>query len=455
MATSNERPVNFNLDLTQNRSKINESNELDTLTFIDFNPYIRRSYVKSLFTKQETYGELVDRVNQWLLEHPQWEAKTIESIRFEPENNFNKSIVSRTNTNIKTDQQKGKKYFAIRMWLCPRQDQQQPIQRLKVLNIIPKIKITGCDHQQFIEKKQQMKNSFSSLNVPSFETIEEVVPHLNKLLKSNPYFGQILNIETISMPVPTDRWSVDIDVLEQPPPNEYGYKGVLNILRIHFNERLFMNETVEILDFVPKMETWNAPMAVPNLESFTSVLKRASYTLRNRSDNFRFLSCNTICCPTNNLSPNEDCSNFIDPKRTFYSNSEWFDSQSFNGKYIRIAIAVDNQQNNKREEDSNNNLVLNPVLNCKIFVPVRKSPIELFDPEEMEFIKKEIQIWFRKTHAKILSIETEIISSSITWTSSTTLIDSCLNLNKNQSDILVVFKVYIDGHFIEPSRQNK
>lgn len=215
------------------------------------------------------HRELVDRVNQWLLEHPQWKAKTIESIRFEPENNFNKSIVSRTNTNIKTDQQKGKKYFAIRMWLCPRQDQQQPIQRLKVLNIIPKIKITGCDHQQFIEKKQQMKNSFSSLNVPSFETIEEVVPHLNKLLKSNPYFGQILNIETISMPVPTDRWSVDIDVLEQPPPNEYGYKGVLNILRIHFNERLFMNETVEILDFVPKMETWNAPMAVPNLESFT------------------------------------------------------------------------------------------------------------------------------------------------------------------------------------------
>ena len=107
---------------------------------------------------------------------------------------------------------------------------------------------------------------------------------------------------------------------------------------------------------------------------------------------------------------------------------------------------------------------------------MRKSPIELFDPEEMEFIKKEIQIWFRKTRnsfyktlhfttkylfwlfytdAKILSIETEIISSSITWTSSTTLIDSCLNLNKNQSDILVVFKVYIDGHFIEPSRQNK
>ena len=56
MATSNERPVNFNLDRTQNRFKINESNELDTLTFIDFNPYIRRSYVKSLFTKQETYG---------------------------------------------------------------------------------------------------------------------------------------------------------------------------------------------------------------------------------------------------------------------------------------------------------------------------------------------------------------------------------------------------------------
>ena len=78
--------------------------------------------------------------------------------------------------------------------------------------------------------------------------------------------GQILNIETIAMPVRANKWSVDTEDLEWPATN---CKGVLNILRVHFNERLFMHETVEILDFVPDVETWNAPLAVPSLESFT------------------------------------------------------------------------------------------------------------------------------------------------------------------------------------------
>ena len=78
--------------------------------------------------------------------------------------------------------------------------------------------------------------------------------------------GQILNIETIALPLKANKWTVDTEDLDWPCKN---YKGVLNILRVHFNERLFMNETIEILDFVPSVETWNAPLAVPNLESFT------------------------------------------------------------------------------------------------------------------------------------------------------------------------------------------
>lgn len=78
--------------------------------------------------------------------------------------------------------------------------------------------------------------------------------------------GQILNIETVALPIRLNKWTVDTEDLEWPAAN---FKGVLNILRVHFNERLFMNETVEILNFVPEMETWNSPMAVPNLENFT------------------------------------------------------------------------------------------------------------------------------------------------------------------------------------------
>lgn len=63
-------------------------------------------------------------------------------------------------------------------------------------------------------------------------------------------------------------------------------------------------------------------------------------------------------------------------------------------------------------------------------------------------------MFYFPTEAKVLSIETEVISSpsAITWTSSTTLIDTCLSLSKFPSDILVVFKVYIDGHYVEPSK---
>lgn len=81
------------------------------------------------------------------------------------------------------------------------------------------------------------------------------------------YLGQILNIETVALPIRLNKWTVDTEDLEFPATN---VKGVLNILRVYFNERLFMNETVEILNFIPERETqWNAPMAVPNLENFT------------------------------------------------------------------------------------------------------------------------------------------------------------------------------------------
>lgn len=96
------------------------------------------------------------------------------------------------------------------------------------------------------------------------------------------------------------------------------------------------------------------------------------------------------------------------------------------------------------------------ILHSKIFVPVKKNSNEPSSPDhEMQTLKDAIQSWFIRTEAKVLSIETEIISSAITWTSSTTLIDTCLSLNKFPCDQLIVFKVYIDGHYIEPSKETK
>ena len=76
----------------------------------------------------------------------------------------------------------------------------------------------------------------------------------------------MINIETVFMPVKSDKWTVDTEELDWPKEN---FKGVMQILKIHFNQRVVVHETVEIFDFAPKMEIWNAPLAVPNLESST------------------------------------------------------------------------------------------------------------------------------------------------------------------------------------------
>lgn len=77
--------------------------------------------------------------------------------------------------------------------------------------------------------------------------------------------GRVLNIETVFMPILPNRWSVDTETVQWPAE----HRGVLSILRAHFDQRVRGQEAVEVLDFLPKFETWNCPLAVPNPESFT------------------------------------------------------------------------------------------------------------------------------------------------------------------------------------------
>ncbi|XP_017482870.1 PREDICTED: uncharacterized protein LOC108371776 [Rhagoletis zephyria] len=148
------------------------------------------------------------------------------------------------------------------------------------------------------------------------------------------------------------------------------------------------------------------------------------------------------------LATSQAGAKFVDTNKTFYSNAEWCNSGGFLAKFVRIAIA-------KTTEGSGSSAP-SPLLNCKIFVPVKKNGSEPSSPDhEMQTLKDAVQSWFAKTEAKVLSVETETISSAITWTSSTTLIDTCLSLNKFPCDQLIVFKVYIDGHYVEPSKEPK
>ena len=41
--------------------------------------------------------ELINRVNEWLEEHIEWQAKTVETVLFEPNSGLNKSVAHGTN----------------------------------------------------------------------------------------------------------------------------------------------------------------------------------------------------------------------------------------------------------------------------------------------------------------------------------------------------------------------
>lgn len=217
-----------------------------------------------LFSKQTELtfppgSDLIDNVNNWLLKNVHWEAVKLETYVYDPLTNFGKeSATASQPANAKLN-------FGIRLWIVPRANQKKPIQKMKVLDMIPKMKIAGFEHGQFLENVKESSQKFSSLYSPEFETTNELIERLNKTLTENEYIGQIVNIETLALPVNASNWTIDGEAVAFAE----NFKGVLNILRVHLNERLFPYETVEMHDFVPNTETWNSPLAVPNVETFS------------------------------------------------------------------------------------------------------------------------------------------------------------------------------------------
>lgn len=194
-----------------------------------------------------------------MVKNVQWEAVKLETYIYDSLTKFGQESA----TGIQ--QANAKLNFGIRLWIVPRSNQKKPIQKIKVLDMVPKIKIAGFEHDQFLENIKESSQKFSSLYSPEFETISDLIDRLNKKLIENEYMGQIVNIETLALPVNANNWTVNGEAVVFAE----NFKGVLNILRVHLNERLFPYEKIEMQNFVPNMETWNSPLAVPNVETFS------------------------------------------------------------------------------------------------------------------------------------------------------------------------------------------
>lgn len=155
-----------------------------------------------LTTHSARGSDLIDRANEWLQEHPECEAKTVETILIDPvrqqgkdtpfvqnvqlhKNLFGVRYVSATDDSMTTNQIH---VVTGSLWLNLRGEHQEPIQRLKSISIVPRLKISGQKHESFIENKDHLE-SMSSLTDVDFESVDELVEHLNHFLRHNLHLG--------------------------------------------------------------------------------------------------------------------------------------------------------------------------------------------------------------------------------------------------------------------------
>ncbi len=77
-----------------------------------------------------------------------------------------------------------------------------------------------------------------------------------------------MSVETVPIPVENNNWSVDTECSYWSDEYQRNNNTVF-ILRIYFEYGTMTRERLEIVDFVPKVHIWDAPLAVPNFESFS------------------------------------------------------------------------------------------------------------------------------------------------------------------------------------------
>ena len=133
-----------------------------------------------------------------------------------------------------------------------------------------------------------------------------------------------MNVETVSIPIEGNNWSVDTECSFWSDNQQQKCDNIF-ILRIYFEYGTTTREHLEIVDFLPRCFTWDSPLAVPNYESFSSLLTRASQWLREQSSGVRFCSCQTIEIPFER------------------ARELWIFLKKFSDQFIRLAdLKVDN-----------------------------------------------------------------------------------------------------------------
>ncbi|CAG2104458.1 unnamed protein product [Medioppia subpectinata] len=111
------------------------------------------------------------------------------------------------------------------------------------------------------------QSSFLS-SKPIYETLDEMLVRVNDLFDKKPINGRVLSVETVPIPVECNNFSVDTEQSYWSDECQKNNNSVF-ILRIYFEYGNTARERLEIIDFIPRVQIWDAPLAVPIYESFS------------------------------------------------------------------------------------------------------------------------------------------------------------------------------------------
>ncbi|XP_015782213.1 uncharacterized protein LOC107360101 isoform X2 [Tetranychus urticae] len=387
---------------------------------IDFCPnYRRRPQAWFLIPKYQTLSDLFEQINKWLESHPEWIVVSVESIIYDPDSGFGNEI----SVSIGSLAKKGIK--GIRLWLTPNKNG-QPFQKLGLINVVPKLNGNNINGS----------NGRTVWSPNGHETIEEMVIRVNNLLHKKPIQGKIISVETVSIPV-TGKWEIDTESSEFYRDSS----SFAQTLRIYYEYGETCMEEIGLKDFVPSSSSWDSPLAPPDYESFASLFTRASQWFRDQPSHYRYLNCQSVEVPLMSKT-NSDCKHPIDSNLSLLIPGK----AEFSLKFIRLAYAVPTRgisvESIKHPEI---------VLNCKIFVPIRHKTSNQY--ETVAATKRKMEAWLTITGARVLSAETTFLKLSYCNSSIAANVDSCLTSlcnRPNDSHHIVTYRVYLDGHYVEP-----
>lgn len=135
------------------------------LTSIDFIPACLKRPVFGN-PKFETFPVLIERANEFLCKHPEWEAKTCESVEFKCKHSAKVELEKMTY--FEPGEKHGGILFVrgLRLWLVPRITQYP--QQLGYVNIVPRVL------------------NDSGLGWPDFQSLNETLQEFNQKLQNDP-----------------------------------------------------------------------------------------------------------------------------------------------------------------------------------------------------------------------------------------------------------------------------